>query len=106
MELRVSQEGCTSRLMLVLMFRERLEGAKEEVGLSKEALLQEQHLTHQLQCQARSACSDISVHSCAQCCSFTSVGKGPDDLACVADSKVPHESTTPLVMPTAFQHSI
>lgn len=48
----------------MLMFRERLEGAKEEVGLSKEALLQEQHLTHQLQCQARSACSYIHVHCC------------------------------------------
>ena len=38
-----------------VLCRERLEGAKEEVGLSQEALLQEQQLTHQLQQQARCA---------------------------------------------------
>ena len=33
--------------------RERLEGAKQKMGLSQEALLQEQHDAHQMQLQAR-----------------------------------------------------
>lgn len=44
------------------VFRERLEGAKQEVGLSQEALVEEQQATSQLRLQARSAPATQPLH--------------------------------------------
>ncbi|KAA6425694.1 MAG: hypothetical protein FRX49_04591 [Trebouxia sp. A1-2] len=65
---KAAQYEVVSHQLQIEASRERLEGAKEEVGLSQEALLHEQQLTHGLQRQAREdiASADEAVGAVAQ----------------------------------------
>ncbi|DBA74326.1 TPA: hypothetical protein ACH3X1_011100 [Trebouxia sp. C0004] len=64
---KAAQYEVASHQLQIEASRERLEGAKEEVGLSQEALLQEQHFIHHLQRQAREdiASADQAVRAVA-----------------------------------------